>query len=61
MTSDIHQILKHKVCIVTGAGNMPGPQDIDLVGNGKACALEYARAGAMVLAVDKDLGAARDT
>jgi NAD(P)-dependent dehydrogenase (short-subunit alcohol dehydrogenase family) len=53
--------LKGKVAIVTGAGSVPGPPDQDLVGNGKACAVVYAREGASVLVVDLNIEAAQDT
>jgi NAD(P)-dependent dehydrogenase (short-subunit alcohol dehydrogenase family) len=45
-----------KVAIVTGAGsNGPG------IGNGRAAALVYAREGARVMLVDRDLAAAEET
>jgi len=48
--------LKDKVAIVSGAGSSrPG------VGNGKATAILFAREGARVLAVDKNLAAAEET
>lgn len=53
--------LKGRVAIVTGAGSVPGPPDQDMVGNGKACAIVYAREGASVLAVDLSAEAAEDT
>ena len=53
--------LKGKVAIVTGAGSMPGPADMEPIGNGKATAIVFAREGAKVLLVDKDLPAAEDT
>jgi NAD(P)-dependent dehydrogenase (short-subunit alcohol dehydrogenase family) len=53
--------LPGKVAIVTGAGSVQGPQDLDLVGNGKACAIAYAREGASVLVVDQSREAAEDT
>ncbi len=53
--------LKGRVAIVTGAGSVPGPPDLDLVGNGKACAIVYAREGASVLAVDLSTETAEDT
>jgi NAD(P)-dependent dehydrogenase (short-subunit alcohol dehydrogenase family) len=53
--------LKGKVAIVTGAGSVPGPPDQDLVGNGKACAMVYAREGASVLVADLNIEAAQDT
>jgi len=48
--------LQDKVAIVTGAGTRG-----EGVGNGKACAMLYAREGARVLAVDIDLDAAQAT
>lgn len=42
--------LAGKVAIVSGAGQAPG----DTIGNGKAIALLFARAGARVLCVDRD-------
>ncbi len=48
--------LKGKVAIVTGAGTVGGG-----IGNGKACAIQYAREGANVLAVDINAQAAEDT
>jgi NAD(P)-dependent dehydrogenase (short-subunit alcohol dehydrogenase family) len=53
--------LKGKVAVVTGAGSVPGPPDQDMVGNGKACAMVYAREGASVLVVDLNIEAVRDT
>ena len=49
--------LEAKVVIVMGAGQTPGPT----VGNGRACALLFAREGARVVAVDKDLASAEET
>jgi NAD(P)-dependent dehydrogenase (short-subunit alcohol dehydrogenase family) len=54
-------ILKGKVAIVIGGGSVPGPPDIDLVGNGKACAITYAREGASVMVVDLNRKAAEET
>ena len=48
--------VKDKVAIVVGAGSL-GPG----MGNGKAAALLYAREGASVLAVDRNLRAAEET
>jgi NAD(P)-dependent dehydrogenase (short-subunit alcohol dehydrogenase family) len=42
--------LAGKVAVVSGAGQTPG----DTIGNGKAIALLFARAGARVLCVDRD-------
>jgi NAD(P)-dependent dehydrogenase (short-subunit alcohol dehydrogenase family) len=49
--ADVTGRLSGKVAIVTGAGQTPG----ETVGNGKATALLFARAGASVLCVDRDL------
>ena len=49
--------LKGKTAIVVGAGQTPG----DTIGNGRATAELYAREGAEVLLVDRDLAAAEDT
>src|SRR5579883_1546277 len=48
--------LSGKVAVVTGAGTRG-----DGTGNGKACAILYAREGAKVLAVDIDFEAAQAT
>lgn len=48
--------LEGKVAVVTGAGTRS-----DGVGNGKACAILYAREGAKVVAADLDPAAAEDT
>lgn len=50
------QRVKDKVALVTGAGSI-GPG----WGNGKAAAVLYAREGAKVLAVDRNLDAAEET
>ena len=49
--------LQDKVAIVTGAGQMPG----DTIGNGRATAILFAREGARVVLVDRDLASARET
>lgn len=49
--------LKDKVAIVVGAGQTPG----QTIGNGRATALLFAREGAKVWAVDRDLESAEDT
>jgi NAD(P)-dependent dehydrogenase (short-subunit alcohol dehydrogenase family) len=48
--------MRGKVIIVTGAGSI-GPG----IGNGKAASILYAREGARVLLVDRDLAAAQET
>lgn len=53
--------LQGKVAIVTGAGSVQGPTDLSLVGNGKACAVAYAREGASVLIVDQSSESADET
>ena len=54
---DVTGRLTGKVAIVTGAGQTPG----ETVGNGKAIALLFARAGASVLCVDRDMDRAEAT
>jgi NAD(P)-dependent dehydrogenase (short-subunit alcohol dehydrogenase family) len=49
--------LKDKVAIVVGGGQIPG----ETIGNGRATAILFAREGAKVLVVDRDLGSAQDT
>jgi NAD(P)-dependent dehydrogenase (short-subunit alcohol dehydrogenase family) len=49
--------LKDKIAIVVGAGQTPG----QTMGNGRATALLFAREGAKVLCVDRDLESAADT
>jgi NAD(P)-dependent dehydrogenase (short-subunit alcohol dehydrogenase family) len=49
--------LADKVAIVVGAGQTAG----DTVGNGRATALLFAREGAKILAVDKNLESAEET
>jgi NAD(P)-dependent dehydrogenase (short-subunit alcohol dehydrogenase family) len=49
--------LEGKVAIVVGAGQTPG----DTMGNGRATALLFAREGARVLAVDRNLSSAEET
>lgn len=49
--------LKDKVAIVVGAGQTPG----DTMGNGRAIALLFAREGARVFLVDRDLASAEQT
>ncbi|MEQ9449368.1 MAG: SDR family NAD(P)-dependent oxidoreductase, partial [Rhodospirillaceae bacterium] len=54
---DVSGRLAGRVAIVTGAGQTPG----ETVGNGKAMALLFARAGASVVCVDRDLARADAT
>lgn len=49
--------LENKVAIVVGAGQTPG----HTVGNGRAVAMQFAREGAHVIAVDRDLASAEET
>ena len=49
--------LEDKVAVVVGAGQTPG----DTIGNGRATAILFAREGARVMCVDRDLSSARDT
>lgn len=49
--------LAGKVAVVVGAGQTPG----STVGNGRATSLLFAREGATVLAVDRDLASAEQT
>jgi NAD(P)-dependent dehydrogenase (short-subunit alcohol dehydrogenase family) len=49
--------LAGKVAVVAGAGQTPG----DTIGNGRAAAIVFAREGAKVLLVDRDLDSARET
>lgn len=49
--------LAGKAAIVTGAGQTPG----ETIGNGRATSVLFAREGARVLLVDRDLAAARAT
>lgn len=49
--------LEGKVGIVVGAGQSPG----ETVGTGRAAAVAFAREGAKVLLVDRDLDSARET
>ncbi len=49
--------LEGKVAIVTGAGQTPGYT----IGNGRAISILYARHGAKVMLVDKDLESAQET
>ncbi|MDG2284189.1 MAG: SDR family NAD(P)-dependent oxidoreductase, partial [Alphaproteobacteria bacterium] len=49
--------LKDKVALVVGAGQAPG----DTIGNGRATSIVFAREGAKVVAVDRDLASAEET
>ena len=49
--------LEGKIAIVVGAGQSPG----EGIGNGRATVLRFAREGAKILAVDRDLASAADT
>lgn len=49
--------LSNKVAVVVGAGQTPG----DTIGNGRAVAILFAREGAKVLLVDRDLESAQET
>ena len=49
--------LENKVAIVIGAGQTPG----DTIGNGRAMSVLFAREGAKVLLVDRNLEAAEET
>lgn len=49
--------LEGKTAVVVGGGQTPGAT----IGNGRATALLYAREGARVLVVDRDIEAAEDT
>lgn len=49
--------LQDKIGIVVGAGQTKG----ETIGNGRAAALLFARAGAKVLLVDRDLASAQET
>ena len=49
--------LADRVAIVVGAGQTPGP----VIGNGRATALLFARAGAHVIALDRDRASAEET
>ena len=49
--------LAGKIAIVVGGGQTPG----ETIGNGRATAVLFAREGAHVMVVDRDLAAARET
>ena len=49
--------LKGKIAVVVGAGQQPG----EGIGNGRAISILFAREGAKVMLVDKNLDAAKET
>src|ERR1700744_3386800 len=49
--------LKDRIAIVVGAGQSPG----EGIGNGRATAITFAREGASVLCVDRNLASAQET
>ena len=49
--------LERKIAIIVGAGQTPGMT----IGNGRATAVLFAREGARVLAIDRNLDSARET
>ena len=49
--------LDGRVAILVGGGQTPG----QTIGNGRAAAITYARAGARVLVVDRSIKAAEET
>ena len=49
--------LENRIAIIIGAGQTPG----ETVGNGRATALTFAREGAKVMAVDRNLASAEET
>lgn len=49
--------LENKIAIVTGAGQTPG----QTIGNGRAIAILFARAGAKVMLIDRNLQSAEET
>src|SRR4029079_1814486 len=49
--------LQDRIAIVVGAGQSPG----EGIGNGRATAMTFAREGAKVLCVDRDLASAQET
>lgn len=54
--------LAGRVAVVVGAGQSPGSgPDDTTIGNGRATSIVFAREGASVLAVDRDLAAAQAT
>jgi NAD(P)-dependent dehydrogenase (short-subunit alcohol dehydrogenase family) len=57
MRSDVRGRLEGRVAVVVGGGQTPG----EGVGNGRATAILFARAGARVLVVDRHIERAEDT
>ena len=54
--------LASKVALVAGAGTLRNSfSSADLVGNGAACAIRFAREGATVICTDRSLSAAQET
>jgi NAD(P)-dependent dehydrogenase (short-subunit alcohol dehydrogenase family) len=49
--------LRDKIAVIIGAGQSPG----EGIGNGRATVLRFAREGAHILAVDRDIAAAAET
>ncbi|MBV8493007.1 MAG: SDR family oxidoreductase [Alphaproteobacteria bacterium] len=49
--------LEGKIAVIVGAGQSPG----EGIGNGRATVLRFAREGARILAVDRDLASAEET
>ncbi len=49
--------LQGKVAVIIGAGQSPG----EAIGNGRATTIRFAQEGASVLAVDRDVAAARES
>lgn len=49
--------LQGKACVVVGAGQTPG----ETIGNGRAMSILFAREGAQVMCVDRDLARAEET
>ena len=49
--------LQDRIAMVVGAGQSPG----ETMGNGRATAMVFARHGAQVVAVDRDIASARET
>jgi NAD(P)-dependent dehydrogenase (short-subunit alcohol dehydrogenase family) len=52
-----HMRLKDRIAVVVGAGQSPG----EGMGNGRATAITFAREGASVLCVDRNLASAQET